>query len=131
MRKLCLRREIISDEMKNGSRMCVTLSAGEEPSSAFVKPLQTKDEPNSTFYSQTQTSNIFQMPNTVLMYKKNDEKDERYEEDKKKKKIKKLHTTPNPFVFRRGSGRWRADRQQQTPATLANIYMLYYTEIQL
>ena len=131
MRKLCLRREIISDEMKNGSRMCVTLSAGEEPSSAFVKPLQTKDEPNSTFYSQTQTSNIFQMPNTVLMYKKNDEKDERYEEDKKKKKIKKLHTTPNPFVFRRGSGRWRADRQQQTPATLAIIYMLYYTEIQL
>ena len=121
--------------MKNGSRMCVTLSAGEEPSSAFVKPLQTKDEPNSTFYSQTQTSNIFQMPNTVLMYKKNDEKDERYEVDekdeKKKKKIKKLPTTPNPFVFRRGSGRWRADRQQQTPATLANIYMLYYTEIQL
>ena len=131
MRKLCLRREIISDEMKNGSRMCVTLSAGEEPSSAFVKLLQTKDEPNSTFYSQTQTSNIFQMPNTVLMYKKNDEKDERYEEDEKKKKIKKLHTTPNPFVFRRGSGRWRADRQQQTPATLAIIYMLYYTEIQL
>ena len=118
--------------MKNGSRMGVTLSAGEEPSSAFVKLLQTKDEPNSTFYSQTQTSNIIQMPNTVLMYKKNDEKDERYEEDeKKKKKIKKLHTTPNPFVFRRGSGRWRADRQQQTPATLANIYMLYYTEIQL
>ena len=75
------------------------------------------------------------MPNTVLMYKKNDEKDERYEVDekdeKKKKKIKKLHTTPNPFVFRRGSGRWRADRQQQTPATLAIIYMLYYTEIQL
>ena len=131
MRKLCLRREIISDEMKNGSRMCVTLSAGEEPSSAFVKLLQTKDEPNSTFYSQTQTSNIIQMPNTVLMYKKNDEKDERYEEDKKKKKIKKLHTTPNPFVFRRGSCRWRADRQQQTPATLAIIYMLYYTEIQL
>ena len=61
--------------MKNGSRMGVTLSAGEEPSSAFVKLLQTKDEPNSTFYSQTQTSNIFQMPNTVLMYKKNDEKD--------------------------------------------------------
>ena len=118
--------------MKNGSRMSVTLSEGEEPSSAFVKLLQTKDEPNSTFYSQTQTSNIIQMPNTVLMYKKNDEKDERYEEDeKKKKKIKKLHTTPNPFVFRRGSGRWRADRQQQTPATLANIYMLYYTEIQL
>ena len=106
--------------MKNGSRMSVTLSAGEEPSSAFVKLLQTKDEPNSTFYSQTQTSNIIQMPNTVLMYKKNDEKDERYEEDEKKK-IKKLHTTPNPFVFRRGSGRWRADRQQQTPATLANI----------
>ena len=96
--------------MKNGSRMGVTLSAGEEPSSAFVKLLQTKDEPNSIFYSQIQTSNIIQMPNTVLMYKKNDEKDERYEEDKKKKKIKKLHTTPNPFVFRRGSGRWRADR---------------------
>ena len=108
--------------------MGVTLSAGEEPSSAFVKLLQTKDEPNSTFYSQIQTSNIIQMPNTVLMYKK---KDERYEEDEKKRKIKKLHTTPNPFVFRRGSGRWRADRQQQTPATLANIYMLYYTEIQL
>ena len=120
--------------MKNGSRMCVTLSAGEEPSSAFVKLLHTKDEPNSTFYSQTQTSNIIQMPNTVLMYKKNDEKDERYEEDEKKKKnkkINKLHPTPTPFVFRRGSGRWRADRQQQTPATLAIIYMLYYTEIQL
>ena len=80
--------------MKNGSRMGVTLSAGEEPSSAFVKLLQTKDEPNSTFYSQTQTSNIIQMPNTVLMYKKNDETDERYEEDEKKKKIEKLHTTP-------------------------------------
>ena len=131
MRKLCLRREIISDEMKNGSRMCVTLSAGEEPSSAFVKPLQTKDEPNSTFYSQTQTSNIIQMPNTVLMYKKNDEKDERYEEDKKKKKIKKLHTTPNLSVFRRGSGRWRAEREQQTSATLAEYLHLYTHEIQL
>ena len=85
------------------------------------------------------------IPNTVYekdkrnekneRYKKDEryEKDERYVEDEKdkEKKIKKLHTTPNPFVFRRGSGRWRADRQQQTPATLANIYMLYYTEIQL
>ena len=131
MRKLCLRREIISDEMKNGSRMCVTLSAGEEPSSAFVKPLQTKDEPNSTFYSQTQTSNIFQMPNTVLMYKKNDEKDERCKEDKKKKKIKKLHTTPNLSVFRRGSGSWRAELEQQTSATLAEYLLLYTHEIQL
>ena len=73
--------------MKNGSRMSVTLSAGEEPSSAFVKLLQTKDEPNSTFYSQTQTSNIIQMPNTVLMYKKNDEKDERYEKDERVNRV--------------------------------------------
>ena len=62
-------------------------------------------------------------------YERYDKNEER--KDEEKKKIKKLHTTPNPFVFRRGSGRWRADRQQQTPATLAIIYMLYYTEIQL
>ena len=77
------------------------------------------------------------MPNTV--YKKeeadeteeNDKTDENDETDKKdeEKKIKKLHTTPNSDAVGRGCNRWRADRQQQTPATLA--IMLYYTEIQL
>ena len=68
-------------------------------------------------------------------YKKDEwyEKDERYVEDEKdkEKKIKKLHTTPNPFVFRRGSGRWRAEREQQTSATLAEYLLLYTHEIQL
>ena len=88
----------------------------------------------------TQTSNInHKMPNTV--YEKDEtgetdkkgemeEKDEEDEDDEEKKE-KKLHTTPNSSAVRRGCNRWRADRQQQTPATLAIIYMLYYTEIQL
>ena len=59
------------------------------------------------------------------------EKGEEDEEDDEEKKEKKLHTTPNSSAVRRGCNRWRADRQQQTPATLAIIYMLYYTEIHL
>ena len=82
------------------------------------------------------------MPNTV--YEKDEtgetnkkdemeEKDEEDEEDEEddEEKEKKLHTTPNSSAVRRSCNRWRADRQQQTPATLAIIYMLYYTEIQL
>ena len=86
----------------------------------------------------TQTSNInHKMPNAVYEKDKTDvkdemkEKDEEDEEDDEEKKEKKLHTTPNSSAVRRGCNRWRADRQQQTPATLAIIYMLYYTEIQL
>ena len=77
------------------------------------------------------------MPNTVYEKDvtgetdKKDEKDEKDEKEDEEKKEKKLHTTPNSSAVRRGCNRWRADRQQQTPATLANIYMLYYTEIQL
>ena len=83
------------------------------------------------------------MPNTVYeideeddaKFEKDEENDQTDERDEKKdvkdKKEKKLHTTPNSDAVRRGCNRWRADRQQQTPATLAIIYMLYYTEIQL
>ena len=42
-----------------------------------------------------------------------------------------LHTTPNSGAVRRGCNRWRADRQQQTPATLAVYLVLYTHEIQL
>ena len=69
------------------------------------------------------------MQNTVYETDEKDVKDKR--KDVKDKKEKKLHTTPNADAVRRGCNRWRADRQQQTPATLAIIYMLYYTEIQL
>ena len=71
------------------------------------------------------------MPNTV--YEKDDKryvKDERYEKGERKE-IKKLHPTPNLSVFRRGSGRWRAEREQQTSATLAEYLLLYTHEIQL
>ena len=90
------------------------------------------------------------MPNTVYeideeddaKFEKDEENDQTDERDEKKdvkdekkdvkdEKEKKLHTTPNSDAVRRGCNRWRADRQQQTPATLAIIYMLYYTEIQL
>ena len=33
--------------------------------------------------------------------------------------------------FRRGSSRWRAEREQQTPATLADYLLLYTDEIHL
>ena len=73
------------------------------------------------------------MPNAVYEKDKTDVKDETKEKDEEddEEKEKKLHTTPNSSAVRRGCNRWRADRQQQTPATLAIIYMLYYTEIQL
>ena len=83
------------------------------------------------------------MPNTVYeideeddaKFEKDEENDQTDERDEKKdvkdKKEKKLHTTPNSDAVRRGCNRWRADQQQQTPATLAHIYILYYTEIHL
>ena len=74
------------------------------------------------------------MPNTV--YEKDvtgetDKKDEKDQKEDEEKKEKKLHTTPNSSAVRRGCNRWRADRQQQTPATLAVYLVLYTHEIQL
>ena len=140
MRKLCLRREIISDEMKNGSRMCVTLSAGEEPSSAIVKLWQTED--SRTHNNSTSTKPCYHhstMQNTVYETDEKDVKDERKDlkdekEDVKDEKEKKLHTTPNSTLVQFGAAPQdgaRIGRQLQTPATLAHIYMLYYTEIDL
>ena len=132
MRKLCLRREIISDEMKNGSRMCVTLSAGEEPSSAIVKLWQTED--SRTHNISTSTKPCYHhstMQNTVYETDEKDVKDERKDlkdekEDVKDEKEKKLHTTPNSTLVQFGAAPQdgaRIGRQLQISATLDIIYI--------
>ena len=90
MRKLCLRREIISDEMKNGSRMCVTLSAGEEPSSAIVKLWQTED--SRTHNISTSTKPCYHhstMQNTVYETDEKDVKDKRKDVKDERKDVRK------------------------------------------
>ena len=125
MRKLCLRREIISDEMKNGSRMCVTLSAGEEPSSSIVKLWQTED--SRTHNISTSTKPCYHhstMQNTVYETDEKDVKDKR--KGVKDKKEKKLHTTPNSTLVQFGAAPQdgaRIGRQLQISATLAIIYI--------
>ena len=125
MQKLCLRREIISDEMKNGSRMCVTLSAGEEPSSAIVKLWQTED--SRTHNISTSTKPCYHhstMQNTVYETDKKDMKDEK--KDVKDEKEKKLHTTPNSTLVQFGAAPQdgaRIGRQLQISATLDIIYI--------
>ena len=132
MRKLCLRREILSDEMKNGSRMCVTLSAGEEPSSAIVKLWQTED--SRTHNISTSTKPCYHhstMQNTVYETDEKDVKDERKDlkdkkEDVKDEKEKKLHTTPNSTLVQFGAAPQdgaRIGRQLQISATLDIIYI--------
>ena len=149
MRKLCLRREIISDEMKNGSRMCVTLSAGEEPSSAIVKLWQTED--SRTHNISTSTKPCYHhstMQNTVYETDEKDVKDKRKDvkdkkrkdvkdkkrkdvkdkkrKDVKDKKEKKLHTTPNSTLVQFGAAPQdgaRIGRQLQISATLGIIYI--------
>ena len=79
------------------------------------------------------------MQNTVYETDEKDVKDERKDlkdekEDVKDEKEKKLHTTPNSTLVQFGAAPQdgaRIGRQLQTPATLAYIYMLYYTEIDL
>ena len=133
MRKLCLRGEIISDEMKNGSRMCVTLSAGEEPSSSIVKLWQTED--SRTHNISTSTKPCYHhstMQNTVYETDEKDVKDKRKDvkdkkrKDVKDKKEKKLHTTPNSTLVQFGAAPQdgvRIGRQLQISATLDIIYI--------
>ena len=146
MRKLCLRREIISDEMKNGSRMCVTLSAGEEPSSSIVKLWQTEDSrthniSTSTkpcYHHSTMQNTVYETNEKDVKDKRKDVKDKRKDvkdkrkdvkderKDVKDKKEKKLHTTPNSTLVQFGAAPQdgaRIGRQLQISATLAIIYI--------
>ena len=76
------------------------------------------------------------MQNTEYVEKEEDFKDQdegEDEEDEEEETKRKRNCTPHQTTewFRRGSGRWRAEREQQTPATLADYLLLYTDEIHL
>ena len=118
--------------MKNGSRMCVTLSAGEEPSSSIVKLWQTEDSRTHNistltkpcYHHSTMQNTVYETDKKDMKDEKKDVKDER--KDVKDEKEKKLHPTPNSTLVQFGAAPQdgaRIGRQLQISATLDNIYI--------